>query len=179
MHDLNKLPSEIWRKKWLIITDWAYKSLLSVKKGVRNVYVLQLSFHFAYHRWWLGRDCFWWWDAVICRKDQERWAKKMLRVQFRGTTCWNDGRQQVVERAGHLNPPRLTAPKFWKLPPFFLGGGERRRGGCDQTKEKKKEKREDKVAISGSSSFSWWACFAPLATEAAAAAAHFWVWWGC
>ena len=26
----------------------------SAKKRVSNVYIFQLSFHFAYHRWWLG-----------------------------------------------------------------------------------------------------------------------------
>ncbi len=31
-----------------------YKSAPSVQTRVRNVYVFQLSFLFAYHRWWLG-----------------------------------------------------------------------------------------------------------------------------
>ena len=43
----------------LISTNSAYKSAPKVqKKRVCNVYVFQLSFHFAYHRWWLGSVSF-------------------------------------------------------------------------------------------------------------------------
>ncbi len=38
----------------LIITDWACKSAPNVQKRVCNAYVSRLSFHFAYHPWWLG-----------------------------------------------------------------------------------------------------------------------------
>ncbi len=38
----------------LLSTDWAYKSAQNVQRRVCNVYILLLSFHFAYHRWWLG-----------------------------------------------------------------------------------------------------------------------------
>ncbi len=38
----------------LMSTDWACKSASNVKKCVCIVHIFQLSFHFAYHRWWLG-----------------------------------------------------------------------------------------------------------------------------
>ncbi len=38
----------------LISEQWAYKSMRNVQNRVCNVYTFQPSFHFAYHRWWLG-----------------------------------------------------------------------------------------------------------------------------
>ena len=37
------------------------------KKHVCNVYIFQLSFHFAYHRWWLGRKLFFGGDSLTLR----------------------------------------------------------------------------------------------------------------
>ncbi len=35
-------------------TDLACKSAPNMQRRVCNVYMFRLSFHFAYHRWWLG-----------------------------------------------------------------------------------------------------------------------------
>ncbi len=52
---LNKLPTELRCRNFVV------KHRLSMqiggqacKRRVRNVYACQPSFHFAYHRWWLG-----------------------------------------------------------------------------------------------------------------------------
>ena len=39
-------------------TDWAYRLAPNVCKRVCNVYIFQLSFQFAYQRWWLGMPPF-------------------------------------------------------------------------------------------------------------------------
>ena len=51
---LNKLPTELRRRSFVA------KHQLSMQIGTKrakmcNVYMFRLSFHFAYHRWWLGR----------------------------------------------------------------------------------------------------------------------------
>ena len=40
----------------LISTEWAHKSVPNAQKHVCNVYIFQLSIHFGYHGWWLGRE---------------------------------------------------------------------------------------------------------------------------
>ncbi len=57
---LNKLPTELWCTSFVNKhRPSMHKSAPNMQKRVRNVYVLynifQLSFHFAYHRCWLGR----------------------------------------------------------------------------------------------------------------------------
>ncbi len=42
------------QKFLLMSTDRAYKSAPNVQKRVCSVYLFQLSFHFACHRWWLA-----------------------------------------------------------------------------------------------------------------------------
>ncbi len=54
---LNKLPTELRCRNFLISTDWECKLMPNVQKHVRNVYIFQLSFHFTCHRWWLGTSC--------------------------------------------------------------------------------------------------------------------------
>ncbi len=58
----NNVPSINFRQSsdaeiLLLSTDWAYKSARNMQKRACNVYVFRLSFHFAYHRFWLGKGC--------------------------------------------------------------------------------------------------------------------------
>ena len=54
---LEKLSTELRCNIVLLLsTDWARKSAPNVQKHACNVYTFQLSFHFAYHHRWLGRQ---------------------------------------------------------------------------------------------------------------------------
>ncbi len=63
----------------LMITDWAYKSMPNVQKPVCNVYVFQLSFHFACHRWWLGAPRPW--------KKRSRGGRRSVNRFFPPCSC--------------------------------------------------------------------------------------------
>ena len=56
----------------LISTDWAYESAQNVQKRVCNVYIFRLSFHFAFHHWWLGVTILFSWETKTCKYSN--WA---------------------------------------------------------------------------------------------------------
>ena len=81
------------------------------KKRACNVYVFRLSFHFAYHRCWLGRS-----DRPL-RIHQEKRERLLLAVARRsGMPTWVGG-------GPYLFPPPPPPPPHF----FFATASERRK----------------------------------------------------
>ncbi len=98
----------------LISTDWAYKSVPNVQKRVCNAYIFQPSFHFAHHRWWLGRRCWlgrldtgWVVDARLQRSHPPPLLliKKKNLAQEDCLLPWGEEREREREQN---SPPHFT-----------------------------------------------------------------------